>query len=134
MTGRHIDLTYAADGRTLQSTKQMEGSVIELPGAPNTPAKRIAATTIDTMLAPDGSFFVIQATMDLADAHPLAFLFGRESVLGKKDPQPFPRQVQALARRLTLLFEQASYQLARTWPELFAYQFVVQAEAAAQRA
>ena len=58
MTGRHIDLTYAADGRTLQSTKQMEGSVIELPGAPNTPAKRIAATTIDTMLAPDGATVV----------------------------------------------------------------------------
>ncbi len=30
--------------------------------------------------------------------------------------------------RLTLLLEQASYQLAHTWPELFAYQFVVQAE------
>jgi 2-polyprenyl-3-methyl-5-hydroxy-6-metoxy-1,4-benzoquinol methylase len=35
--------------------------------------------------------------------------------------------------RFTLWFEQASYQLARTWPELFAYQFVVQAEAAAER-
>ena len=60
---------------------------------------------ITRVLAPDGSFFVIQATMDLPDAHPLAFVFGRESILGKKDPQPFPQQVQALARRLSLLFE-----------------------------
>jgi SAM-dependent methyltransferase len=60
---------------------------------------------ITRVLAPGGSFFVIQASMDVDDAHPLAFLFGRESVLGKKDPQPFPRQVQALARRLSLLFE-----------------------------
>ena len=57
------------------------------------------------VLAPDGSFFVIQATMDLDDAHPLAFVFGRDSILGKKDPQPFAQQVQALARRLGLLFE-----------------------------
>jgi 2-polyprenyl-3-methyl-5-hydroxy-6-metoxy-1,4-benzoquinol methylase len=60
---------------------------------------------ITRVLAPDGSFFVIQATMDLPDAHPLAFVFGRDSILGRKDPQPFPQQVQALARRLSLLFE-----------------------------
>ncbi|GAB3775126.1 hypothetical protein GCM10028796_50670 [Ramlibacter monticola] len=60
---------------------------------------------ITRTLAPDGSFLVIQATMDLDDAHPLAFVFGKDSILGRKDPQPFPQQVQALARRLSLLFE-----------------------------
>lgn len=60
---------------------------------------------IARVLAADGSFFVIQSSMDLADAHPLAFVLGRDSILGRKDPQPFPQQVQALARRLSLLFE-----------------------------
>jgi lipopolysaccharide export system protein LptA len=55
MTARHIDLTYAADGRTLQSSKQMEGSVIELPGPAGGAAKRIAGTTIDTQMSPDGA-------------------------------------------------------------------------------
>ena len=55
MTARHIDLTYAADGRTLQSSKQMEGSVAEFPGPAGAAARRIAATTIDSTMAPDGS-------------------------------------------------------------------------------
>ena len=48
MTARHIDLIYAADGRTLQTSKLMEGSVIELPGAGGARRQRIAGTTIDT--------------------------------------------------------------------------------------
>ena len=55
MTARHIDLLYAADGRTLQTSKQMEGSVIELPGAGGAPARRIAGTTIDTIMSADGA-------------------------------------------------------------------------------
>jgi lipopolysaccharide export system protein LptA len=55
MTARYIDLNYAADGRTLQSSKQMEGSVIELPGAAGAAAKRVAGTTIDTLMSPDGA-------------------------------------------------------------------------------
>jgi 2-polyprenyl-3-methyl-5-hydroxy-6-metoxy-1,4-benzoquinol methylase len=60
---------------------------------------------ITRVLPAGGSFFVIQAAMDLADSHPLAYVFGRDSILGRKDPRPFPQQVQALARRLSLLFE-----------------------------
>jgi ubiquinone/menaquinone biosynthesis C-methylase UbiE len=56
-------------------------------------------------LAPGGSFFVIQSSMDVDDAHPLAFVLGRNSILGGKDPRPFAQQVQALSRRLALLFE-----------------------------
>jgi lipopolysaccharide export system protein LptA len=55
MTARNIDLNYAPDGRTLQSTRQMEGSVIELPGAAGAAAKRIRGTTIETVLSPDGA-------------------------------------------------------------------------------
>ena len=33
MTARNIDLAYGADGRTLQSSKLMEGAVLEFPGA-----------------------------------------------------------------------------------------------------
>ncbi len=55
MTARHIDLNYAADGRTLQSSKQMEGSVVEFPGPAGSAARRIAASAIDTTMSPDGA-------------------------------------------------------------------------------
>jgi LPS export ABC transporter protein LptC len=55
MMARNIDLTYAADGRTLQTSKLMENSVVELPGASGGPAKRIGATAIDITMAPDGA-------------------------------------------------------------------------------
>ena len=55
MTARHIDLTYAADGRTLQASKLMENAVVELPGAAATAPKRISAVTIDIGLSPDGA-------------------------------------------------------------------------------
>ncbi|HET7221309.1 MAG TPA: LptA/OstA family protein [Vicinamibacterales bacterium] len=55
MTARHIDMTYAPDGRTLQSSKLMENGVVDLPGAAGGPGRRIAGTTIDIGMAPDGS-------------------------------------------------------------------------------
>jgi lipopolysaccharide export system protein LptA len=55
MTARHIDLTYAADGRTLQTAKLMEQGVVELPGAAGAPGRRITGTTIDIGMSPDGA-------------------------------------------------------------------------------
>jgi lipopolysaccharide export system protein LptA len=55
MTARHIDMTYAPDGRTLQSSKLMENGIVDLPGAAGAPGRRIAGTTIDIGMAPDGS-------------------------------------------------------------------------------
>lgn len=52
-----------------------------------------------------GSFFVIHGAFDVADAHPLAYLFGAQSILGARAPGTFARQSQALLRRLTLLFD-----------------------------
>ncbi|MDB5881345.1 MAG: hypothetical protein JWP43_1223 [Ramlibacter sp.] len=56
-------------------------------------------------LRPDGSFFVVHASMELPDSHPLAMVFGDRSILGHKDPHPFRTQVGALMRRLTLLLD-----------------------------
>ena len=55
MVARNIDLAYAPDGRTLQSSKLMEGAVIQLPGAAGGAVRRIAGNTIDTTMAPDGN-------------------------------------------------------------------------------
>ncbi len=55
MTARHIDMTYAADGRTLQSSKLMEGGVVEFPGAAGAPGQRITGTTIEIGMSPDGA-------------------------------------------------------------------------------
>ncbi len=57
------------------------------------------------LLQPGGSFVVIHAALDLPDAHPLAYLFGHDSILGKKARVPFKIEVQALHRRLALLFD-----------------------------
>lgn len=57
------------------------------------------------LLQPGGSFVVIHAALDLPEAHPLAYLFGHDSILGKKARVPFKDEVQALHRRLALLFE-----------------------------
>ena len=57
------------------------------------------------VLRSGGSFFVIQAAMDMDDSHPLAPVLGSNSMLGAKDPRPFAAQVQSLLRRLSLLFE-----------------------------
>jgi LPS export ABC transporter protein LptC len=55
MTANDIDLTYAPDGRTLQTAKLMENSVVELPGTAGAAGRRIAGRTIDIAMAPDGS-------------------------------------------------------------------------------
>ena len=52
-----------------------------------------------------GSFFVIHGAFGVDDQHPLSFILGNNSILGNKDRQSFAAQVQALARRLTLLFD-----------------------------
>lgn len=57
------------------------------------------------LLQPDGSFFVVHSAIELDDAHPLAHLLGHDSILGRKERQPFADEVQPLLRRLTLLFE-----------------------------
>jgi 2-polyprenyl-3-methyl-5-hydroxy-6-metoxy-1,4-benzoquinol methylase len=57
------------------------------------------------VLRPGGSFFVVHGAMEVDDAHPLAFLFGRRSVLGEKPDRPFVDEVRPLLRRLGLLFE-----------------------------
>jgi lipopolysaccharide export system protein LptA len=54
MSARDIDMTYAADGRTLQSSKLMENGVVELPGSGGAPARRIAGRNIDIAMSPDG--------------------------------------------------------------------------------
>lgn len=54
MSARDIDMVYAEDGRTLQSTRLVENAVVQLPGGAAA-GKRIAARTIDMTLGPDGS-------------------------------------------------------------------------------
>jgi lipopolysaccharide export system protein LptA len=55
MTARNIDMIYAADGRTLQSSKLMENALVELPGAAGAPSRRIVGSTIDIAMSPDGA-------------------------------------------------------------------------------
>jgi lipopolysaccharide export system protein LptA len=63
MTARDIDLSYGADGRTLQSSKLMENAVVELPGSAAAAPKRINAVTIDIGMSPDGATVTsLQAT------------------------------------------------------------------------
>ncbi len=57
------------------------------------------------LLAPNGSFFVIQSIIEVDDKHPLAYLLGHNSILGAKTPQPFIEDVRPLWRRLGLLFD-----------------------------
>jgi lipopolysaccharide export system protein LptA len=64
MTARHIDMTNAPDGRTLQAAKLMENGVVELPGASGGPASRIAGATIDIGMAPDGATVTSLVALD----------------------------------------------------------------------
>jgi SAM-dependent methyltransferase len=57
------------------------------------------------MLSPGGSFFVMQGAFEVDDDHPLAYLLGRNSILGHKARQSFAAEALALLRRLTLLFD-----------------------------
>jgi lipopolysaccharide export system protein LptA len=55
MTAKDIDLVYAPDGRTLQTARLMQNSVVNLPGQAGSGGRRIAARTIDMAMGPDGS-------------------------------------------------------------------------------
>ena len=57
------------------------------------------------VLRPGGSFVVIHTAIEVADTHPLAHLFGHDSILGAKRRQPFADEVEPLRRRLALLFD-----------------------------
>ena len=55
MSADDIDLTYAADGRTLQNARLAQNAVLQLPGEGGRGSgRRIAATAIDIAMAPDG--------------------------------------------------------------------------------
>ena len=57
------------------------------------------------LLQQDGSFFVVHSSIELPDAHPLAYLLGHDSILGAKRRQSFAEDIQPLQRRVALLFE-----------------------------
>jgi 2-polyprenyl-3-methyl-5-hydroxy-6-metoxy-1,4-benzoquinol methylase len=57
------------------------------------------------LLEPGGSFFVIHSAIELDDAHPLAYILGYDSILGKKKRQAFHAEITPLQRRLALLFD-----------------------------
>ncbi|HET8744965.1 MAG TPA: class I SAM-dependent methyltransferase [Ramlibacter sp.] len=101
--GLALDAIHESANRLMYSDEQYD--VVTLSQAIHWLDDVLVCRGIARVLAAGGSFFVIQSSMDLDDAHPLAYVLGRDSVLGRKDAQPFPLQVQALARRLSLLFE-----------------------------
>lgn len=55
MSARDIDLTYGADGRSLQFAKLMEDAVVQLPGVGRAPGRRISGRFIDLAMSPDGA-------------------------------------------------------------------------------
>ncbi|MGH9407839.1 MAG: LptA/OstA family protein [Vicinamibacterales bacterium] len=56
MRAHDIDMTYAPDGRTLQTAHLMTDAVVQLPGDdPGKPGRRIAGQLMDIALAPDGA-------------------------------------------------------------------------------
>lgn len=57
------------------------------------------------LLNQNGSFFVIHSAMNVDETHPLAYLIGNHSILGKRINRPFNEEAQALMSRVSLLFE-----------------------------
>ncbi len=55
MRARDIDLSYAENGRTLQSARLVENAVVQLPAEKGRTGRRIAGKAIDIALAPDGA-------------------------------------------------------------------------------
>ena len=55
MHARDMDMSYAADGRTLQSAHLVDNAALLLPGDPGKPGRRVAGSAIDITLAPDGT-------------------------------------------------------------------------------
>jgi lipopolysaccharide transport protein LptA len=74
MSGGQMNLTYAADGETLQHALVAGDASIQIAGEAGKPGRQIVATTIDIALAPDGST-------------PTALL-GRENVQLTFPPEP----------------------------------------------
>lgn len=60
---------------------------------------------VGRVLKAGGSFFVVHAAIEVANRHPLAYLFGWDSVLGKKPRQPFADEVAPMEKRLAGLFD-----------------------------
>ncbi|PYR53294.1 MAG: hypothetical protein DMF95_04780 [Acidobacteria bacterium] len=54
LSGRDMNLKYAADGESLEHTLISGDAVIQLAGEPGTAGRQIAANMIDMTLAPDG--------------------------------------------------------------------------------
>src|SRR5262245_59870436 len=55
LTGRDMDLKYAADGETIEHAIIVGDAVLLLAGEKDTPGRQIAASTLDVTLAPDGT-------------------------------------------------------------------------------
>ena len=55
LTGRDMDLKYAADGQTLEHAVLMGDGAIQLAGSAGPAGRQITANTIDVTLAPDGA-------------------------------------------------------------------------------
>jgi len=51
LVARDIDLQYAADGETLERSRQTEGAVVQVAGEPGQPSRRIRANTLEVTLA-----------------------------------------------------------------------------------
>ena len=64
MRAKDIDITYADDGRTLQSAHLVENATVRLPGETGKPGKQIAGKGIDVSLGPDGSTLTSLAATD----------------------------------------------------------------------
>jgi lipopolysaccharide export system protein LptA len=54
MSAKDIDLTYGADGQTLQHANLMENASVQLPGEGKSPGRKVSGKTIDIALGPDG--------------------------------------------------------------------------------
>src|SRR5204862_861141 len=55
LTGRDMDLKYAADGQTLEHAVLRGDGAILLAGSAGSPGRQIKAGTVDVSLAPDGA-------------------------------------------------------------------------------
>lgn len=55
MSANDIDLTYAADGRTLQSARLRQNAVVQLPSEAASAGRRISGTSVDMTMSPDGA-------------------------------------------------------------------------------
>ena len=55
LTGRDVDLKYGPDGQSIEHALVVGGAVIQLAGEQGHEGRRIAASSVDLTLAPDGS-------------------------------------------------------------------------------